>query len=167
MSRVSYLSGLQQAFSSSGAELISERTGRVVALTSRPLKEHSDEDLSAFDDLIVAPFGTANQLYPQVHALPDSNEAHEVDQTLPDLHFHQPCTATLHELQTEEKPAGTGAPSTSESVVSVVHGKATYVVPLSGLTTVLDLKRALEALTDIPFIRQKLMSKGKLLSDAI
>jgi Ubiquitin family len=65
-----------------------------------------------------------------------------------------------------------------QCTVTVMHGKTSHAVlvsplaveqgdapPTAVVSTVLQLKRALESLTSVPFTRQKLMLKGKLLKD--
>jgi Ubiquitin family len=73
--------------------------------------------------------------------------------------------------------AATEEPTAAQCLVTVMHGKTAHAVPVSLLaveqgdaptavvSTVLQLKRALESLTSVPFTRQKLMLKGKLLKD--
>jgi Ubiquitin family len=178
----------------SDVELIVERTGAALSPLTRALSEFGSE-LQCYDCVMIAPRGTAAASATAVTSQTDADSVAALAAAAPagtGITAAGAGAAAVNSVQTAAEhaaPSATQADTATtiaataaaaveltalQCTVTVMDGKAAHAVPVSlhavesdahGVSTVLQLKRALESLTQVPFTRQKLMLKGKLLKD--
>jgi Ubiquitin family len=179
----------------SEVELIVERTGAALAPLTRALSEFGSElqcydclmvaprgTAAATtsvpplaDPVSTVTAATAGTTAGATAAGADATAAVNVVQTAVEQADAPPAQADTAALTAAA--AATEELTALQCVVIVMHGKTAHAVPVSlqavdngelpttVVSTVLQLKQALESLTQVPFTRQKLMLKGKLLKD--